>query len=68
MTYVAALETAIAEEMRRDEKVFHMGTLQPAGLLAEFGDERVRRTPISEAAMTGLWREWRFFTSSVRRG
>jgi pyruvate dehydrogenase E1 component beta subunit len=54
MTYVAALETAIAEEMRRDERVFHMGTLQPAGLLAEFGADRVRRTPISEAAMTGL--------------
>jgi pyruvate/2-oxoglutarate/acetoin dehydrogenase E1 component len=54
MTYVAALETAIAEEMRRDTRVFHMGTLQPAGLLEEFGAERVRRTPISEAAMTGL--------------
>jgi acetoin:2,6-dichlorophenolindophenol oxidoreductase subunit beta len=54
MTYVAALETAIAEEMRRDERVFHMGTLQPPGLLAEFGERRVRRTPISEAAMTGL--------------
>jgi len=54
MTYVAAIETAIAEEMRRDEKVFHMGTLQPAGLLGEFGQARVRRTPISEAAMTGL--------------
>lgn len=54
MTYVAAIETAIAEEMRRDEKVFHMGTLQPPGLLDEFGQRRVRRTPISEAAMTGL--------------
>jgi pyruvate/2-oxoglutarate/acetoin dehydrogenase E1 component len=52
-TYAAALEDAIATEMRVDPTVFHMGTLQPAGLLAEFGPERVRRTPISEAAMTG---------------
>lgn len=54
MTYVAALEAAIGAEMRDDPRVFHMGTLQPAGLLAEFGEERVRRTPISEGAMTGL--------------
>lgn len=54
MTYVEAIETAIAEEMRRDERVFHLGTLQPPSLLAEFGGRRVRRTPISEAAMTGL--------------
>jgi pyruvate dehydrogenase E1 component beta subunit len=53
ITYVAALERAIAIEMRADPAVFHMGTLQPQGLLAEFGAERVLRTPISEAAMTG---------------
>lgn len=53
LTYVAALERAIATEMRADPRVFHMGTLQPPELLAEFGAERVRRTPISEAAMTG---------------
>jgi len=53
ITYVAALERAIAIEMRADPAVFHMGTLQPQGLLAEFGADRVLRTPISEAAMTG---------------
>lgn len=53
ITYAAALERAIATEMRADPAVFHMGTLQPPSLLSEFGPERVRRTPISEAAMTG---------------
>ena len=53
ITYAAALERAIATEMRADPTVFHMGTLQPPSLLSEFGPERVRRTPISEAAMTG---------------
>lgn len=54
MTYAAALEGAIAAEMRADQSVFHMGTLQPADLLEEFGSSRVRRTPISESAMTGM--------------
>lgn len=53
LSYASALERAIALEMRRDPTVFHMGTLQPASLLAEFGPNRVRRTPISEGAMTG---------------
>lgn len=54
MTYQDALEAAIGAEMRADHRVFHLGTLQPAGLLGEFGERRVRRTPISETAMTGL--------------
>ena len=67
-----ALNQALAEEMRRDEGVFVMGedvgVFQGAfkvteGLLDEFGERRVRDTPISEntivgtgvgAAMTGL--------------
>ncbi|MGD9997489.1 MAG: alpha-ketoacid dehydrogenase subunit beta [Ilumatobacteraceae bacterium] len=54
LTYVGALEAAIAAEMRLDPKVFHMGTIAPGPLLAEFGDARVRRSPISESAMSGM--------------
>ncbi len=67
-----ALRDAMAEEMRRDDSVFVMGedvgVFQGAfkvteGLLDEFGEKRVRDTPISEnsivvtgvgAAMAGL--------------
>jgi pyruvate/2-oxoglutarate/acetoin dehydrogenase E1 component len=54
LSYGAAIEEAIAAEMRLDERVFHVGTLTPQGLLDEFGERRVLRTPISESAMTGL--------------
>jgi pyruvate dehydrogenase E1 component beta subunit len=57
-----ALRDALAEEMRRDEKVFVMGedvgVFQGAfkvteGLLDEFGERRVRDTPISENTIVG---------------
>src|SRR2546421_6668100 len=57
-----ALNQALAEEMRRDESVFVMGedvgVFQGAfkvteGLLDEFGEKRVRDTPISENSMVG---------------
>jgi pyruvate dehydrogenase E1 component beta subunit len=57
-----ALRDAIAEEMRRDESVFVMGedvgVFQGAfkvteGLLEEFGERRVRDTPISENTIVG---------------
>ena len=54
MTYEAALEEAVALEMREDPRVFYMGTAPPKPLLDEFGSTRVRRTPISENAMTGM--------------
>jgi acetoin:2,6-dichlorophenolindophenol oxidoreductase subunit beta len=54
LTYAAALDTAMVEEMRRDERVFTMMTSPPGNLLAEFGPARVRRTPISESALTGI--------------
>lgn len=54
LSYAAAIEEAMAIEMRRDDRVFHVGTLTPQRLLDEFGDRRVLRTPISETAMTGL--------------
>jgi len=54
ITYLDAITEAIAEEMRRDEKIFHMSTEAPPKLLAEFGPERVRQTPITESALTGM--------------
>jgi len=58
-----ALRDAMAEEMRRDDKVFLMGEevaqYQGAykvsqGLLDEFGDRRVIDTPITEHGFAGL--------------
>jgi len=58
-----SLRDAMAEEMRRDEKVFLMGEevaqYQGAykvsqGLLDEFGEDRVIDTPITEIGFTGL--------------
>jgi pyruvate dehydrogenase E1 component beta subunit len=57
-----ALRDAMAEEMRRDESVYVMGedvaVFQGAfkvteGLLDEFGEKRVRDTPISENTIVG---------------
>jgi pyruvate/2-oxoglutarate/acetoin dehydrogenase E1 component len=58
-----ALNQALAEEMRRDDDVFIMGedvaVFQGAfkvteGLLDEFGEKRVRDTPISENTIVGM--------------
>jgi len=54
LTYAAALDTAMAEEMRRDPRVYTMATSPSAALLAEYGPMRVKRMPISEATMTGI--------------
>jgi len=63
MTVRDALNSALSEEMARDEKVFIMGEevgdYQGAykitkGLLQKFGAERVRDTPITEIGFTGL--------------
>ena len=54
ITYGDAIVEAIAEEMRRDDKIFHLSTEPPPQLLEEFGDERVRHTPITESALTGM--------------
>ncbi len=62
ITYAEALNEALREEMRRDPRVIllgeEIGVFQGVykvtrGLLQEFGPERVRDTPISEAAITG---------------
>ncbi len=63
ITMSEAIREAIAEEMRRDERVFIMGedvaeagtvfkVLQ--GLVDEFGTQRVIDSPISEAGIAGL--------------
>jgi pyruvate/2-oxoglutarate/acetoin dehydrogenase E1 component len=54
ISYGAAIVEAIAEEMRRDPKIFHLSTEPPGGLAEEFGNARVRATPIAEGALTGM--------------
>ena len=54
LSFGAALDEAMAEEMRRDERVYTMSTAPSPGLLQEFGAARVRRMPISELTMTGI--------------
>ena len=63
MSYREALNQAMREEMRRDERVFLIGEevcyYQGAfkvskGFLEEFGPKRVLDTPITEAGFTGL--------------
>ena len=61
-SFRGAINQAMREEMRRDPGVFHMGqdiALAPpfgvtAGLAKEFGLERVRDMPCSEAAVVGM--------------
>ena len=62
-TYAMAIRDCIAQEMRHDEKVFVMGedVAEQGGifgctrdLLGEFGDARVKNTPISENAFVGV--------------
>ncbi|HEV7207659.1 MAG TPA: alpha-ketoacid dehydrogenase subunit beta [Mycobacteriales bacterium] len=62
LTYRDAVSRAIAQEMRRDERVVFLGEdiagaggvfKATVGLLEEFGPDRVRDTPISEQAILG---------------
>ena len=63
MFYAEALGDALRQEMRRDPNVIvfgediaeHGGAFQvTAGLLKEFGKERIRNTPISENGIVGM--------------
>jgi pyruvate dehydrogenase E1 component beta subunit len=57
MRYREALNQAMREEMREDESVFLMGQgafKVSEGLLEEFGEKRVRDTPISENTIVGM--------------
>lgn len=61
-TYREALRSALREALQRDPRVFLMGEdvgryggsyAVSKGLLEEFGEERVRDTPLSESAFVG---------------
>ena len=63
ISYLDAIREALAEEMRRDPKVFVLGEDVGAyggafgatqGLFDEFGEMRVLDTPISESAIVGI--------------
>ena len=66
LTYAAALNEALREEMERDPSVFCIGEDiavwggggglygVTSGLVEEFGPERVRDTPVSEEGIAGL--------------
>jgi pyruvate dehydrogenase E1 component subunit beta len=62
ITYREAIRTALRENLERDPRVFLLGEdvgryggcyAVSKGLLAEFGEERVRDTPLSESAFVG---------------
>ncbi|PNR99429.1 TPP-dependent acetoin dehydrogenase complex, E1 protein subunit beta [Petrotoga mexicana DSM 14811] len=60
MNYGQAINEALRNELRRDPNVFLMGEDVKygvlgvtAGIVDEFGEERVRNTPISEEAVAG---------------
>jgi pyruvate/2-oxoglutarate/acetoin dehydrogenase E1 component len=54
ISFQKALDEAVAEEMRRDPRVFTMATDFTGDPLKEFGPTRVRFTPISESVLTGM--------------
>jgi len=62
ITYAEAAIEAIGEEMEKDDRIFYMGEDvgrfggsygTTKGLWERFGDDRVKDTPMSEAAMVG---------------
>lgn len=62
LTYAEAIREAIRQAMEQDERVFLLGEDVgvyggafgvSAGLIDQFGEERIRDTPISEAAIAG---------------
>ncbi|MFB9758446.1 alpha-ketoacid dehydrogenase subunit beta [Ectobacillus funiculus] len=62
ITYLEAIREAMSQEMRQNEDVFILGEDigvyggafgVTRGMIEEFGPERVRNTPISEAAIAG---------------
>ena len=62
-TVIEAIREAMAEEMRRDDKVFILGEdvgkrggvfLSTQGFLEEFGEKRVIDTPLAEASIMGI--------------
>ena len=69
VTYLEAIRAALRDAMVEDDRVFMMGEdigryggcyAVSKGLLAEFGPERIRDTPLSESAFVGagIGRRW----------
>lgn len=63
LSYIQAITKALAEEMKRDEKVFVLGEdvgvrggvfRATDGLYEQFGEERVIDTPLAESAIAGV--------------
>jgi acetoin:2,6-dichlorophenolindophenol oxidoreductase subunit beta len=63
ITYLEAIREAMQQMMRRDENIFLIGEDiaeyggafgVTVGMVEEFGKERIRNTPISEAAIIGV--------------
>jgi pyruvate/2-oxoglutarate/acetoin dehydrogenase E1 component len=54
LTYAEAATEAITQEMRRDPRIFYLATDPIAPILKEFGPKRMRATPITESAFTGM--------------
>lgn len=63
ITYAQAINEAMSQEMRKDKNVFLMGEDVgiyggafgvSVGMVEEFGEERIKDTPISEAGISGL--------------
>jgi len=53
ITYEQAASEALLEEFRRDDKTVHLATDVPPDLRREFGEARIRQTPISESSFVG---------------
>jgi len=53
ISYRQAASEALMEEFRRDEKTVHLATDIPPDLRREFGEARIRQTPISESSFVG---------------
>jgi pyruvate/2-oxoglutarate/acetoin dehydrogenase E1 component len=53
ITYGQAINEALQEEFRRDNKFIFMGTGPIPAMVKEFGTERIRGTPISESSVVG---------------
>jgi pyruvate/2-oxoglutarate/acetoin dehydrogenase E1 component len=53
LSYEQAASEALLEEFRRDPKTVHLSTDIPPDLREEFGEARIRQTPISESSFVG---------------
>ncbi len=53
ITYRQASQEAMMEEFRRNNKTVHLSADLVADMRQEFGEDRIRVTPVSESAMVG---------------